>query len=57
MRNIRIGFAVLGIAFVLGCAGRTNETKTAHDESAEHEHMPEPPKSRADHLDREFEAE
>jgi hypothetical protein len=57
MRNIGIGLAVLGIVLVLGCAGRTNKTKTTHDESAEHGHMPEPPKSRADHLDRELDAE
>ena len=57
MRNIGIGLAVLGIVFVLGCAGRTNETKTAHDESVEHSHAPEPPKSKADHRERAFETE
>ena len=56
MINMKTTWAVLGIVLVLGCASRTT-TKTTPDESVEHEDVPLPPKSRADHLDREFDAE
>jgi len=60
MSKIQFGCIVLGIAFLMGCAGRTTE-ETTYDEAAEQrpnepaEHRaPEPPKVKADDVEREF---
>ena len=52
MYNMKIGTMVLGIALLLGCAGRTTE-KTTYDEAAEHP-RPESPKVEADDLEHEY---
>jgi hypothetical protein len=56
MSNIRIGWTVLGIVLILGCAGRTT-TKTTPEGSVEHHHGPESPKAKGDDLEREFHGE
>jgi hypothetical protein len=52
MKKINIRWALLAIALMLGCAGRTTE-KTTYDESVE-QRPPEPPKAEADDLEREY---